>query len=156
MKLFWLAMAALVIPLEATAQSTDDEESLELYVQAVRALLGDVHESVGTFYLAAAIRGEGSRTITSDLPESVVDSLTEAGYRAELAELGENGLWQVPRNQLFLMVRQIDWLSGRKLARFSIDVGSGGQINEEVAFTFLRDEAGKWALVEKGPREGGP
>ncbi|NIR44419.1 MAG: hypothetical protein GWN99_00660 [Gemmatimonadetes bacterium] len=146
-----LALAPGAVSAGASAQTTDTEAA-ELYARAITALLGEP-TAAGTFYLAEDVLGEGKRTISSEIPEAVAGELGDAGYRVELAHLAESGLWDVPQRQLFLMFGQLEILSGKKLARLTLSVGSGSRLDEEVSFTF-RKEDGQWVLVEKGPPEG--
>lgn len=129
-----------------------DAETVEVYTKAVSALVGPP-DSAGYFYLASRIRTEDARLRSSETPEAVGSELSQAGYSVELAELAENGLWQVPRSALFLMLREIAWWPGRKIARLSIDVGAGTDRLQEIAFKFLKEEGTGWVLIEKGPAE---
>lgn len=124
------------------------EEAVHLYAEAVKAMLG----RPGTAYVAARLRGAGTRLMRSELPERVVESLAGDGYGLEVAELAENGLWQFPRGGLFLMLEEIQWWPGRKIAVLNIHVGNSSTELREVGFTFRR-EGESWRLIEKGPAE---
>ncbi len=123
-----------------------------MYTKAIAALLGAA-DLAAPFYMAARVHLERGRLLSSTAPEAVSRELAEAGYSVEIAELAENGLWQVPRGALFVMLRPIEWWPGRKIARFSIDVGSGASDLKEVAFKFRKGEDQGWVLIEKGPAE---
>jgi hypothetical protein len=134
----------------ATGRS-EEADRIELYTQAIASLVGP-QASAGAFSVASRLGAEGGRLIVSEIPEVVVARLAEAGYDAELAELAENGLWQVPRGTLFVILREIEFWPGRKIAVFNIDVGSPKKL-EEVAFKFRKEEDVGWVLIEKGPAE---
>ena len=157
MKTIWFTVGiALVCAASATQaqqHAVADAEEVEVYTKAVSALLVSPQSS-GDFYLAGRIVGEGFRLISSSAPEEVRAEMESAGYRVELAELAENGLWQVPRGSLFFMLRPINWWPGGKIAVFSLYVGSGTDDLKEVAFKFRKEESG-WVLIEKGPAESG-
>ncbi len=136
----------------AAASSHTDSETVEVYTKALAALFGPP-DSAGHFYIAARIRTEGARLRASETPEAIGAQLTQAGYSVDLAELAENGLWHVPRTALLVMLREIEWWPGRKIARFSIDVGTGAGPMREMAFKFLKEEGTGWVLIEKGPAE---
>ncbi len=131
----------------------DDPETVEVYTKAIAALVGAA-DVAAPFYVAARLHIERGRLLSSTAPEAVSRELSEAGYSVEVAELAENGLWQVPRGALFLMLRRIEWWPGRKIARFSIDVGSSANDLKEVAFKFRKGEDQGWVLIDKGPAEG--
>lgn len=133
------------------AESEEDRAAIAVYTQAIGALVGPP-DSAGAFHLAERIHRNGGRMRSSHLPEVVVGRMAESGYEVRLAKLAENGLWQVPRGGLFLMLRDIDFWPGGKIARLSIDVGNDATDLKEVAFKFRREEAG-WVLIEKGPAE---
>lgn len=157
MRLLSLATAVLLAaPTQVRGQesepSPDDREAVEVYTQAIAALVGAA-DVAAPFYVAARLHIEGGRLLSSTAPEAVSRELAAAGYSVEVAELAENGLWQVPRGALFLMLRPIEWWPGRKIARFSIDVGSGASDLKEVAFKFRKGEDQGWVLIEKGPAE---
>lgn len=162
MRLHVLVIAALLVATaNATPQTPEpqglehtdvDPEAVELYTKALTALLGGPKE-VGLFYLADRLRGEGGRVSRSPLPEVIGEELNEAGYEVQMAELAENGLWQVPRGQLFVMLREIEWWPGKKMAEFSIDAGAGATNTREIAFKFKKEDGEHWVLIEKGPPE---
>ena len=148
-----VALTTLAVPIRAQTgeRETGRMESIELYSRAISALLGDLDG--GDVYLANRILGEGGRMTASEVPEAVAESLREAGYQAWISELAENGLWQFPRGALFMMMREVRWQPGHKLAEFSIDVGPSVNQLDEVAFRFKKTDDG-WTLIEKGPPEG--
>lgn len=154
MKLLSLAIAVvLAVPVNVRGQpSHADPEAVTVYTKAITALVGGA-DFAAPFYIAARVHLGSGRLLRSTAPEAVSHELAEAGYSVEIAELAENGLWQVPRNELFLMLRRIEWWPGRKIARFSIDVGSGASDLKEVAFKFRKEEDQGWVLIEKGPAE---
>jgi hypothetical protein len=147
-----LAFAAGSLSAQTAETSAEESEAVEVYTGAIAALLGA--PGSGTAHLAGRIRGEGARIISSPVPDRVAERLREDGYRIEIAELAENGLWQFPRGQLFLMLREIEWWPGRKIAVLSIDVGNNLRELREVGFKFKKENQ-RWVLIEKGPAEGG-
>lgn len=149
----WVTLCALAVTpaaaqTEGSPTPVEAEDAVAIYTTAVQALLGEA----GPAYIAGRFRREAGRLASSPIPERVVEELAGAGLEIELAELAENGFWQFPRGQLFLMLEEIEWWPGRKIALFSIWVGSDVNELKEVAFTFKRGEE-KWILVEKGPPE---
>ncbi len=157
MRLSALAIAALLaappgVHGQESEPSHGDPEEVKVYAMAVAALVGPP-DAAAPFYIAARVHIERGRLLSSTAPEAVSHELAEAGYSVEMAELAENGLWQVPRGELFLMLRRIEWWPGRKIARLSIDVGSGARDLKEVAFKFRREKGQGWVLIEKGPAE---
>lgn len=155
MTLGWMLLATLTLAPGATlptpAAQDSDPDAIRLYAGALRDLVGE--PAAREFYLAEAILDEDGRPISSKIPEAVARELNGTGYRVELAHLAESGLWDVPQRQLLLMLGQVEMMSGRKLARLRIRVGSGSRLDETVEFTF-RKQDGDWVLVERGPPEG--
>ncbi len=142
------AGVAFAQPAETGPGAADE---VELYSQAIVSLVGPP-SSAGAFAIAERVRKAGGDLAPSDVPEAVVARLAEAGYRAEVAELAENGLWRVADGALFLVLREINFWPGHKIAVFSVDVGSPANL-DEVAFKFRREEDVGWVLIEKGPAE---
>lgn len=147
------ALSVLAAPVRAQTDRPDAERttSIELYTRGIAAMLGE--PDGGAFYLADRILGEGGRLAASDLPEDVAQSLRKAGYQARISSLAENGLWQFPKGALFMMMRELHWQPGRKLAEFSIEIGPSIDQLDEIAFRFKKTDEG-WTLIEKGPPEG--
>ncbi len=157
MRLTWLVIGVVLLaPVNAMAQepeaSSHDSEEIEVYRKAITALLG-APDSAAPFQLAARIGADRGRLLSSPAPEVLIAELTRAGYDVGLAELAENGMWQVPRTHLFVMLREIEWWPGGKIALFSIYVGTRATDTQEVAFKFRKEEDQGWVLIEKGPAE---
>ena len=162
MRLQMLVIGALLVATGNTAPQTPeprasqhedvDPEAMEVYTKALSALLGSPKE-VGLFYLADRLGGQGGRVIRSPLPEAIGEALNKAGYEVLMAELAENGLWRVPRGQLLVMLREIEWWPGKKIAELSIDAGAGAANMKEIAFKFKKEDGERWVLIEKGPPE---
>ncbi len=157
MKLAWLVMVTVLAathesPAQTLEDPSPDPDEVAVYTQAIAALVG-APQTAGVFYVAGRLRINGGRLLSSPAPEAVSRQLAESGYSVELAELAENGLWQVPRGSLFLMLRKIEFCPGRKIAMFSIDVGSGIADMREMAFKFRKEKGECWVLIEKGPAE---